>query len=244
MENKIDKKNALKKMLNEKTLLEMSGGADLDSSVTNIPGGITLNGKTKVSDLMEMITGIKSEITELKKTLGGASLSSLIATLDKSQIVMNAGKKELKILPAFIKEKITPVSTDDLGSNNITGFPLYIADQIAKSTGNNNPKLSTGMIPGKIKDIGAPVAYIKQEDIDLLASKDNGGINRYLTLYDLITNDDGQFLSSDLDFILNRFSSLAQFKHLPALEYLATGMVGGSTQNNVSKKNRSRKVRK
>ena len=62
------------------------------------------------------------------------------------------------------------------------------------------------------------------------------GKNRVLTLFDLITKDDGTFLSSDVDAIMNRLSSLAQFKHLPSISHL-TGGGGG-------RRNRSRKSRK
>lgn len=234
----MDKKKALKKILNEKTLLEMSGGGDLDSAYTNIPGDVTLNGTAvTVKTLLDRHTGIITEFDELRKSLGGNTLSSSISQLDASTYNKPGS------LPDYIHKKNTPVTPKELTDNGVIGFPLYIADQIAKSTGSTDPILPTGITPDGIKTNGlSSVNYITDNDIDELKGKQNNGINRYLTLYDLITNDDGKFLSSDVDFILNRFSSLAQFKHLPALQYLAMG--GGSKSNAISKRNRSRKIRK
>ena len=234
----MDKKKALKKILNEKTLLEMSGGGDLDSAYTNIPGDVTLNGTpVTVKSLLDRHTGIITEFDELRKSLGGNTLSSSISQLDVSTY------NKPGALPDYIDKKKTPVTPKELTDNGVIGFPLYIADQIAKSTGSTDPILPTGITPDSIKTNGlSSVDYITDNDIDELKGKQNNGINRYLTLYDLITNDDGKFLSSDVDFILNRFSSLAQFKHLPALQYLAMG--GGSKSNATSKKNKSRKIRK
>lgn len=238
MVNKIDKKKALKKILNEKTLLEMNGGGDLDSAYTNIPGDVTLNGgPVSVKTLLDKHTGIITEFDELRKSLGGNTLSSSISQLDESTYDKPGS------LPDYILEKNTPVTPKELTDNGVIGFPIYIADQIAKSTGSTNPVLPTGMKAEDIKTNGVgPVTYITDNDITALAGTQNNGVNRYLTLYDLITSDDGKFLSSDVDFILNRFSSLAQFKHLPALEYLIQG--GGSKSNTTSKKNKSRKIRK
>ena len=237
----MDKKKALKKILNEKTLLEMNGGGDLDSAYTNIPGDVTLNGgPVTVKTLLDRHTGIITEFDELRKSLGGNTLSSSISQLDESTYDKPGS------LPDYILEKHTPVTPKELTDNGVIGFPLYIADQIAKSTGTTNPVLPTGMKADEIKTNGlSSVNYITDNDIAQLITKENNGTNRYLTLYDLITNDDGKFLSSDVDFILNRFSSLAQFKHLPALEYLASGgMLGGSKSNTTYKKNKSRKIRK
>ena len=236
----MDKKNALKKKLNEKTLFEMTGGGDLDSTVTNIPGKVTLDGtKVTVKSLLDKHTGIVTEFDELRKSLGGSTLSSAISQLDGSTY------NKPGTLPDYIQDKITPVTPQELTDEGVIGFPLYIADQIAKSTGSTNPVLPTGMKPVDIKinnGLG-PVTYIKDDDITALVNTTNDGVNRYLTLYDLITNDDGKFLSPDVDFILNRFSSLAQFKHLPALEYLIQAG-GGQKSNTTSKKNKSRKIRK
>ena len=76
---------------------------------------------------------------------------------------------------------------------------------------------------------------IDPSDLSFIQSQGTiNGKNRVLTLYDLITKDDGTFLSPDVDAILNRLSSLAQFKHLPSI----TNLAGGGSKRNRSKKNR------
>ena len=261
MTNKKEKKNALKKMLNEKPLFEMSGGGDLDPNVTNIPGDVTLGGVNgaggkPITELLDNILGFNTTNTNLIKALGGtkdddessgtsgstSSFFDIIKDLDK---ITEINEK----LPAFIKDKTSPVTAQELQANGIMGFPLYIANQISKSTGIYNPVLPTGMTPeelfgtGSIFDLGHIHDEDKQDLEELSGSGyNNSGRNRYLTLYDLITDNNGRFLSPDVQFILDRFSSLAQFKHLPALEYLIQS--GGQKSNSTPKKNKSRKVRK
>jgi hypothetical protein len=236
MTNKKEKKDALKKMLNDKTLLEMSGGGDLDPGTDNIPGNVTLAGKKPIDELLSNLDGIKVRMDRVENTLGG----------DNFVAKLNNDVKNKNDLEKFYNElgslKETPYSVDDLVDNHIGGLPLYLADQIKKATGNDNINLPTGDTIDDLTDKNTNLDLItntdKNEFNDLNGDPTNKKpVNRYLTLFDLITDDDGKFLSKDLDFILNRFSSLAQFKHLPKMEYLLQS--GGS-----SKKNRSRKIRK
>lgn len=249
MTNKKEKKNALKKMLNEKPLFEMSGGGgDLPPDYTNIPGSVTLgadNGAAgkPVTELLDNILGFNTTNTDLIKALGGTNFFDKIKDLDDTAEV----DEQIK---SIIGDKPTPVTPQELQDKGIMGFPMYIANQIIKSTGIYNPVLPTGMTPDDLLDPNKTtfaLDYVNPTDkveLETLSTPNytNEGKNRFLTLYDLITDDNGKFLSPDVQFILDRFSSLAQFKHLPALEYLIQS--GGQKSNSVPKKNKSRKVRK
>lgn len=237
MMNKKEKKNALKKMLNEKTLLEMSGGGDLDPSITNIPGAVTLgaDGTTpgmEVNGLLNNINGLKKDLENVENILGGDKFCSKLNDNVTSKIEL-----EENLYKNIGGVKPTPYSVEDLVDNKVYGLPLYLADQIAKSTGNNNPTLPTGLDVDELSKMTYSLEFIKNDITEFNNLTTKKPVNRYLTLFDLITDDNGEFLSKDLNFILNRFSSLAQFKHLPRMEYLLQD--GGNR-----KRNKSRKLRK
>lgn len=220
MTNKKDKKNALRKMLNEKTLLEMSGGQAAPPTNWNVGTNVfipetvslkkTTTGYTTVGALINRVSQAETAITGLTNYSGGDTNLDTIRSLNSSNI-------EQKIGTTLLSPNIrSPIDTTK-------GLPLYIADQITKLVGN---------IQYKSKDDLKFLLYPTEADLNTL------GKNRALTLYDLIVKDDGTFLSPDVELILNRFSAIAQFKHLPALQFIP-GAQGGSR-----KRNKSRKLRK
>ena len=247
MVNKKEKKDALKKMLNEKTLLEMSGGgkADWPNAFDIIPNTVKLENNTSgtqtVGNVLGQLAAINTSITATNQYL-----SSDVSTRNtiKGLVFTNTNR--------ISATKLIAPGDNFSGQLDATkGLPLYIADQVSKATGSMTgtsiyTQLDTSFktngsdiaLSNPITDIFSKITYPFNQDKDDLTATFNGGNNRYLTLYDLITDDNGKFLSPDVDLILNRFSGLAQFKHLPALQFLP-GVSGGGRR-----KNKSRKVRK
>lgn len=239
MVNNNDKKNLLKKMLNDKTLFEMNGGAA--GTTTPSMYGSTIPSTTKIGtgaatdptigSLVSNITGIKTQISETQGAVGATNFINLMRTLNKNT--------DLKTNPQLNGE--LPLTVDDVKNKGYVGLPIYIADQISKVTGT----MASGQvsISKTVDDLQSDnnLTLVSDSSFEELRATTGGGKNRYLTLYDLITNDQGNFLSDDLEIILNQFSSLAQFKHLPSLQYLSQE---GGKKSSVSTKKKSRKIRK
>lgn len=239
MVNNSDKKNLLKKMLNDKTLFEMNGGAVTTPSLygSAIPSttkiGTGASTDPTIGSIVSNITGIKTQMSETQGALGATNFINLMRSLNKNT--------DLKTNPQL--NGTLPLTVDDVKNKGYVGLPIYIADQISKVTGT----MASGQvgIDKTVDDLQSDpdnnLTLVNDSSFEELRATTGGGKNRYLTLYDLITNDQGNFLSADLEIILNQFSSLAQFKHLPSLQYLSQE---GGKKSSVSTKKRSRKIRK
>jgi hypothetical protein len=241
MVNNNDKKKILKQMLNEKTLFEMNGGAGITTpsiygsaipSTTKIGTGASTD--PTIGSVVSNITGIKTSMSETQGALGATNFINLMRTLGKDSNV-----KTNQQLNGTL-----PLTVEQVQKKGYVGLPIYIADQISKVTGT----MASGQvgIDKTVDDLENDASdnnltLINESSFKELKATPGEGKNRYLTLYDLITNDQGQFLSADLEIILNQFSSLAQFKHLPSLQYLSQE---GGKKSGGSTKKRSRKIRK
>jgi hypothetical protein len=239
MVNNNDKKKILKQMLNEKTLFEMNGGAGITTpsiygsaipSTTKIGTGASTD--PTIGSVVSNITGIKTSMSETQGALGATNFINLMRTLGKDS--------DVKTNPQL--NGALPLTVEQVKQKGYVGLPIYIADQISKVTGTMaSGQVAIDKTVEDLKDASdndlTLISYSSFQELE----KAGGGKNRYLTLYDLITNDQGQFLSADLEIILNQFSSLAQFKHLPSLQYLSQE---GGKKSGGSTKKRSRKIRK